>query len=366
MTQQRSTVGAAEAKLERLHAQLADAVAKLVTGDDWVRALEFAARFRSRSFNNTVLIWMQHVAAFEQGRVPEPTPTYVAGFRQWLALGRSVDRGQTGYMILAPVLGRFASPTPEVAESWRRLAPRETPSRNHVVRTRLVGVRPAYVWDASQTSGTPIPHAPTPQLIAGEAPEGLWDGLASLVRGHGYTLRIVGSDRDLGGANGMTDYLTRSVAVRGDMEPAARAKTLAHELAHVMLHGPDNPDAILHRGIGEVEAESVALMIGAAHGLDTSGYTIPYVATWATSVDEKTPVEVVQATGERVRTAAVTILKGLPRMQTGSGDPPGLTSEAQHGALQPRVAGPVERFDDGRFATARHSFPQSAISARGL
>ena len=77
-----------------------------------------------------------------------------------------------------------------------------------------------------------------------------------------------------------------------------------------MLHGPDNADAVLHRGIGEVEAESVALMIGAAHGLDTSGYTIPYVATWATSVDGKTPVEVVQATGERVRTAAVTILKG--------------------------------------------------------
>ncbi len=88
MTHQPPTVGSTEAKLERLHAQLADAVATLVTGDDWVRALEFAARFRSRSFNNTMLIWMQHLAAFEQGRVAEPTPTYVAGFRQWLALGK--------------------------------------------------------------------------------------------------------------------------------------------------------------------------------------------------------------------------------------------------------------------------------------
>src|SRR6478609_8077912 len=300
MTHVSSTIGAEDAKLERLHAQLADAVAKLVTGDDWVRALEFAARFRSRSFNNTVLIWMQHVAAFEQGRVPEPTPTYVAGFRQWLALGRSVDRGQSGYMIFAPVLGRFASPTPQVTESWRRLEPHETPQGGDVLRTRLVGVRPAYVWDVSQTSGAPVPEVPRPQLLEGEAPKGLWDGLATLVRGHGYSLRIVESDRDLGGANGMTDYVTRSVAVRGDIDPAARAKTLAHELAHVVLHGPDHPEVSRHRGIGEVEAESVALMIGAAHGLDTSSYTIPYVSTWATSVDGKTPVEVVQATGERV------------------------------------------------------------------
>lgn len=164
----------------------------------------------------------------------------------------------------------------------------------------------------------------------------------------------------------MTDYITRSVAVRGDVDPAARTKTLAHELAHVMLHGPDNADAVLHRGIGEVEAESVALMVGAAHGLDTSGYTIPYVATWAASVDGKTPVEVVQATGERVRTAAVAILKGLPTMQAGSGDPPGLMRPAHRGAPQPTVAAPVERFDDVRFARVRHSFAQSAISARDL
>ena len=366
MTHESSTIGAEDAKLERLHAQLADAVAKLVTGDDWVRALEFAARFRSRSFNNTVLIWMQHVAAFEQGRVPEPTPTYVAGFRQWLALGRSVDRGQRGYLIFAPVLGRFASPTPQVAESWRRLEPRETPQGGDVLRTRLVGVRPAYVWDVSQTSGAPVPEVPRPQLLEGEAPKGLWDGLATLVRGHGYSLRIFESARDLGGANGMTDYVTRTVAVRGDMDPAAGAKTLAHELAHVELHGPANPDATLHRGISEVEAESVALMIGAAHGLDTSGYTIPYVSTWATSVDGKTPVDVVQATGERVRTAAVAILKGLPTTQVGSGDRPGLTREAQPSWPSSDTHRPTERLDDVSFATERRSASRFEKSIRVL
>ena len=112
---------AREAKLDELHESLTGAVEELVSGPDWARALTFAARFRSRSFNNTLLIWVAHAEAYEQGRVPEPFPSYVAGYKQWQALGRQVEKGQPGYQILAPVTGRFASATPQDAESWRRL-----------------------------------------------------------------------------------------------------------------------------------------------------------------------------------------------------------------------------------------------------
>lgn len=74
---------ARDAKLDELHEKLAGAVEELVSGDDWKRALTFAANFRSRSFNNTLLIWAQHQAAHEQGFVPDPMPTYVAGYKQW-------------------------------------------------------------------------------------------------------------------------------------------------------------------------------------------------------------------------------------------------------------------------------------------
>lgn len=100
------------AKLEALQAQLGEAVAALVTGEDWKRALTFAAQFRSRSFNNTMLIYVQHHAAYVEGRVPEPIPTHVAGFKQWMSLGRHVMKGQHGYGILAPVTARFASSPP--------------------------------------------------------------------------------------------------------------------------------------------------------------------------------------------------------------------------------------------------------------
>ena len=308
-----------EAKLDELHEKLTGAVERLVTGEDWADAMRFAARFRSRSFNNVCLIWEQHQAAFEAGGVPEPFPTLVAGYKQWQQLGRQVEKGQAGYQILAPVTGRFASTNPADPDSWRRLNRGEKPKPGEVVRSRMVGVRPAYVWDASQTSGDPIPERPAPRLLAGEAPEGLREGLAEQVTAEGFELLWVPHEGMIGGANGLTNYSTRQVAVRTNMDDAAQVKTLAHELGHVLMHGPDQEEARQHRGIGEVEAESVALMIGAAHGMDTTGYTIPYVAGWAANVDGKNPVEVVQAAGERIRKTALSILDGLDTNQVPDG-----------------------------------------------
>lgn len=325
-----------DAKLDALHERLSDAVEALVSGDDWRRALEFAARFRSRSFGNTLLIWAQHLDAFEKGLVRDPEPTYVAGYRQWQTLGRQVDKGQSGYQILAPVTGRFATTTPQNASSWRRLGRFEKPKPGETVRSRMVAAKPAYVWDVSQTSGDPIAERPTPRLLEGQAPTGLWDGLAALVEAEGFRMLRVEHEGMIGGANGMTDYSARTVAVRTNMDEAAQVKTLAHELAHVKLHGPDNPDAVAHRGIGEVEAESVALMIGAAHGMDTSSYTIPYVSGWAGTVADMEPVEVVQATGERTRKSASAILDALDTDQIGGGDPPGLTRDTPGRARTPQ------------------------------
>jgi len=338
MSRQQLDRSARDARIEALQQQLATSVSALVSGEDWRRALEFAARFRSRSFSNTMLIYVQHYKASEEGRVPEPTPTYVAGFKQWLSLDRHVMKGQTGYAILAPLTARFASSTPENAESWRRLARGEEPNRGESVRSRLVGVKPAHVWDISQTDGKPIPERPRPTLLQGQAPEGLWEGLAAQIQARNFTMKAVPAAAAIGGANGLTDYATREVSVRMDVDDAARVKTLAHELGHVMLHGPDNPDASLHRGIAEVEAESVALMIGAAHGLDTTSYTVPYVSSWASSVPGKSPVEVVTATAERVRATAVTVLDSLDTPQLGSGDPPGLDRDAAVHRESPRRA----------------------------
>lgn len=97
---QEEAQAAQEAKPDELHERLTGAIEQFVSGDDWARALAFAAKFRARSFSNTLLIWAQ----YEAGRVPEPMPSYVAGYRQWQAPGRQVQKGQPGYMILAPTV----------------------------------------------------------------------------------------------------------------------------------------------------------------------------------------------------------------------------------------------------------------------
>lgn len=360
-TKQEDARTAREARLDELHERLTGAVERLVTGEDWAEALTFAAKFRSRSFNNVLLIWQQHQAAFEQGRVPEPFPTLVAGYKQWQQLGRQVEKGQGGYQILAPVTGRFASATPSDPSSWRRLNRGEKPSPGETVRSRMVGAKPAYVWDVSQTDGDPIPERPEPKLLRGEAPVGLREGLAERIASEGFELLWVPHEGMIDGANGVTNYETRQVAVRTNMDDAAQVKTLAHELGHVLMHGPDQEDARQHRGIGEVEAESVALMIGAAHGMDTSEYTIPYVAGWAANVNGKEPVEVVQAAGERIRKTALDVLDHLDTTQVPDGTPPGLTRD-----------GPAQKSPAQKSAGARvEPLPQpqreaSAARGRGL
>ncbi|WP_341360876.1 hypothetical protein V5H98_07110 [Georgenia sp. M64] len=108
------------------------------------------------------------------------------------------------------------------------------------------------------------------------------------------------------------------------VSPAASQRWCRKELGHVRMHGPNQQEARRHRGTGEVEAESVALMIAAAHGMDTSDYTVPYVAGWAANVDGKDPVQVIRDTGEKVRRTATEVLGQLDTIQLGNGNPTSL------------------------------------------
>lgn len=208
---------------------LNSAVEKLVTGEDWLQALAFAARFRARSFNNTILIWVQHAAAYEGGVVSAPEPTYVAGFQQWKDLSRSVRKGVAGYRILAPRTARMATRTPSDPTSWRRLDRGQKPQPGETVSTRMVGVRLAYVWDISGTEGPDMPTLPEPQLPAGQAPSGLWDGLAKQVAEYGFSLEMAPDKSALGGAFGLTTYDTRLVQVAANLDDVAKVCVLAHD-----------------------------------------------------------------------------------------------------------------------------------------
>lgn len=140
----------------------------------------------------------------------------------------------------------------------------------------------------------------------------------------GFAVTTVPDIGMIGGANGVANFGTRIVVIRADTDDAAMVKTLVHELGHVLMHTPDDTGWSSHRGVGEVEAESVALMVTASFGMTTDGYSVPYVASWSSSVAGMEPAAVVRSTGERVRRTALGILDQLPEPSPGDGTPPGL------------------------------------------
>ena len=330
------------AKLEQLHATLTEQVGAIRNGQDWQRWLTVASTFPSYSLNNVLLIAAQR-----------PDATAVAGFGAWQALGRQVDKGSKGIAILAPILHRpkagdgAGAGTSEVgAESAPGGGEADAAARARDPEAKTTG-RPAgsgrpiggfkvvHVFDVSQTSGQPLPERPRPVLLAGQAPEGLWDALAAQVQARGFALK---RGNCAGGANGLTHYLERTVTVRADVDDAQAVKTLAHELAHVLLHDLTGPASLTTPGLAlaaggpvptpetvdtsagqcrgrlEVEAESVAYLVASAHGLDTGAYTFAYVAGWASEVAGAEIDQVVRGTANRVLAAAKVVLAGTEHL----------------------------------------------------
>ncbi len=270
-------------RVQELHDRLTEQVEQLVTGDDWAAMLDVAAQFHTYSAGNVMLILAQR-----------PHATRVAGYRAWQALGRQVRKGERGIQILAPCTYRPKRTEQDNAgEGTNRNEPR-----------RLRGFRAATVFDLEQTDGEPLPEV-APELLSGDAPTGLWDAVSSLIEAEGYTvLRL-----DCSPANGVTRFISRTVTVRPNVGAAQAAKTLTHELAHILLdHGADNPPPRDH---AEVEAESVAHIVCAAAGLDSDSYSFPYVARWANG-----DPAVVKATAERVVSKARRILAGITETRT--------------------------------------------------
>jgi DNA primase len=263
------------ARLEALHETLVAKTEALVTSEGWMEYLKFAARFRQYSLNNTLLILAQM-----------PTATRVASYRKWEEMGRQVRKGEKSLWIFAPMTRKREDKT--TGEE----------------KTFVSGFRAVPVFDVSQTDGDPMPEEPRPTLLEGEAPEDLFGALISIANDNGYLLRFGPSER---GENGYTSPSEKMVQLSDGLSDAQRTKTMAHEVAHILLHCGDDAlkqaEARVHRGIAEVEAESVAYLVATAHGMTTDEYSLPYIAGWSDGDSVKVAV-----TADRVLKAAKAIL----------------------------------------------------------
>ena len=92
--------------------------------------------------------------------------------------------------------------------------------------------------------------------------------------------------------------------VRTSNSPLQRVKTLAHELGHAILH-----EQYDNRPLAELEAESVAFIVCANHGINSDDYTFGYVANWVGGTHEA--LDAIKASGARIQRAADQILTAM-------------------------------------------------------
>lgn len=259
------------------------AVERLRQSDGWQAWLSSRRHFHEYSFTNQLLIAHQ-----------QPEATRVAGFRAWLKLGYAVERGQKAIRIWVPM-----PPSKRQLEQWRNQG--ADPDSRPRTFFKL-----GPVFDRSQVAPLPPPAAPVPldppiHDIQGEHLAHVLPRLIALAHEHGCTV----SFQELSGRRrGYYEPDTRRIVIERHMPANARVKTLVHELAHALLRAqPAEQRPALDRAAEELLAESVAYTACGTLGLDTTPYSIPYLASWSTN----TTLETIEQTATHIDTIAALI-----------------------------------------------------------
>jgi hypothetical protein len=198
------------------------------------------ARFRRYSWHNVMLIASQ-----------KPSATYVTGFHAWHKLGRFVKKGEKGILILAPIIRKKAETEPDQSST-------------------VVGFRAAYVFDISQTDGQPLSEICN---VNGD-PREYRERLAKFVADQGVAL---GYSEEIAPTRGVSEG--GKITLLPGQSPAEEFATLAHEVAHEMLHRDERRSATTKR-IRETEAEAVAFVVCSAIGLETGTAAQDYIGLY--------------------------------------------------------------------------------------
>lgn len=279
-------------RIEDIRREIDDAIAALGTADQWQNWLDCASQFPTYSLQNQLLIRMQR-----------PDATYVGGLKKvWnKKFNRTLLPGSKAIWINAPkiIKKKLDDGTEE---------------------ERLIGFLPVPVFDVSDTDGPPLPARPNIPYTreTGTAPPQMHAELEKQVTAHGYTIERI--ELPEGGPEGFTqDTPIKRVVVSTRYSDAHQAMVVAHELAHIEMGHMDRKHDY-HTGAGgerptmEVEAESVAYVIGRHYGLTPSGSAFPYIDGWAKGDPKK-----VQQTAERVVKAAKSIIGKAPQEEPAAG-----------------------------------------------
>ena len=251
-----------QARREADRQRTREAVEALLVSEGWQQWLRLRHHFHTYSLTNQLLI-----------ALAMPQATRVAGFKAWIKLGYCVRRGERAVIrIWMPIV-----PTKKQLAAWQ--AAGADPAERPRVRFRL-----GPVWDRSQVEPLPAPAEPgalDPPIAEPEGDSLAWalEPLRGLTEELGCSLVV---ERHPDGRGGAYFPELAIVSLSEANSVNHQVKTLVHELSHVLLRGTvDLEEVSLTYSQEELVVESVALTVCGGLGLDTSGYSVPYIASWS-------------------------------------------------------------------------------------
>ena len=263
-------------QLKEITERLEQGVKDIFTSEMYTKYLLTMSKFHNYSFNNTLLIAMQR-----------PDATLVAGYNAWKnKFNRYVKKGEKGIQIIAPAPVKEREEREKIDKDTGLTVLNENGEPEIEVVERVIPrFRVTTVFDYAQTDGEPLPTLEVNELTA---------------RVKDYTLLKEAIEQVSpvpirfgeieGSAKGYYSHMDKEICVRADMGESQTIKTMIHEVAHAMLH---DSDQMKQRGeekdqlTKETEAESIAFTVCSALGIDTSDYSFPYVASWASGKEMK-------------------------------------------------------------------------------
>ena len=258
--------------MKDLFKKIDEGVKEVFESEKYKTYLRYISKFTDYSARNCLLIMMQ-----------KPTASLVAAFGKWKELGRTVNKGEKGIAILAPMTFKSKEITEKAVKdaNGNQVYNADGSEKKEKVETEHtdVGFKKVYVFDVSQTSGEPVPEY-VHDLSEDIEDEHVEAVLSAVRKATGLPVEYEDINS---GAKGYFDFSEHRIAIQIGMSGAQTVKTAIHEAAHALLHDPDKkmPTAETGRSDKEVQAESIAFIVSEKFGLDTSAYSFPYIASWS-------------------------------------------------------------------------------------
>lgn len=243
--------------------RLTEGVKKFQDSEQFKSYLKFMGRFHTYSFRNSLLIYLQN-----------PQSELCASFTTWKKLGRHVKTGEKGMMILCPAFKKIVMEKTDHAGK-PLLNSQGEPEKETVTIPRYV---PGYTFDVSQTEGQEIPRLCTE--LKGDV-ENFQKYFDAIKKTAGCPIKF---EEIEGSAKGYYSPSEHRIAIRTGMDEAQILKTALHECCHSKcdcIENKNNPDYAADKAGRETRAEAVAFVVCSHFGIDTSDYSFPYLASWA-------------------------------------------------------------------------------------